>query len=432
MGGTKRYFEKLQAERRGGVSDKYVCAGCFDDYAIEDYITTNASVCECSYCGRVSDEKIAADANEVFSFIAKGINREYEDPANEVPYDSSEGGYLVAPTDGWDLICDLGIVKDGRGFNDLFNDLCKEFGDNAYVHHDPLGSTESESLRFSWRQFCNMVKHEKRFVFYRSNDDEHKGDDSNYYADDEPPVHAILDGLAHLVTSHDLITKKESGHTFVRARQHPGKVTFTEACQLGAPPAACAKQSRMSPAGIPMFYAAENEMTAFIETYDASDIENDAMTFGFFAAKRPLVFINLENIPPAPSLFDEGQHHLMHQLRFLNEFSRDISKPVTRTGEAHHYKYVPTQIIAEYFRWIFRTADGSRVDGIQFKSSRPYAGTCYCIFADEYNCVDKDWETKVKRTDVWRIKPMLELKSSRKEDPSKLKTEPTFRLLYSE
>ncbi len=73
-------------------------------------------------------------------------------------------------------------------------------------------------------------------------------------------------------------------------------------------------------------------------------------------------------------------------LIFLHHFQRDISEPVERDGR-EHYEYVPTQIVAEYFRHVYR--DGRRrVDGLMFNSSHNGAGICYCVFAEAESCTD--------------------------------------------
>jgi len=74
------------------VPDKHVCAECFDDYAIKEFINENADENKCSYCSNVSDEPIAIALVEVVDFICQGINTEWENPVESMGWESREGG----------------------------------------------------------------------------------------------------------------------------------------------------------------------------------------------------------------------------------------------------------------------------------------------------------------------------------------------------
>jgi len=63
-----------------------------------------------------------------------------------------------------------------------------------------------------------------------------------------------------------------AGERFFRARQHhPEQILI--ATKLGPPPASQARSSRMSPAGIVMFYGANDQETALREVCDAQGLE---------------------------------------------------------------------------------------------------------------------------------------------------------------
>jgi HEPN/RES N-terminal domain 1 len=47
----------------------------------------------------------------VLELVVDGLRYEYEDPIEQVAYDSVEGGYLLPVDDTWDLIWDLGISE---------------------------------------------------------------------------------------------------------------------------------------------------------------------------------------------------------------------------------------------------------------------------------------------------------------------------------
>jgi hypothetical protein len=67
-----------------------------------------------------------------------------------------------------------------------------------------------------------------------------------------------------------------------------------------------------------------------------------------------------------PSLFDDTQAHNRQEIGFLRDLAVDIAKPVARDDRVH-IEYVPTQIVAEYFRTIARV-DDRPLDGIAWNS----------------------------------------------------------------
>jgi hypothetical protein len=151
----------------------------------------------------------------------------------------------------------------------------------------------------------------------------------------------------------------------------------------------------MSPAGIAMFYAAEDEKTAFLETYDPKEAHMCLMTFGRFLTARSLKLLDLTSIPDVPSIFDEARFETREEIIFLHQLAEDISKPIERDDRVH-YEYVPTQIVAEYFRSVFKSAR-EYIDGVAFKSSRKGAGISYCIFTDSNGCFDSFRDKKAPK-----------------------------------
>ncbi len=366
-----------------------VCAKCFTDYSIQNFIKTTATECECSYCGKKTKKKlIAAEVDEVLSFISAGFAREYDIPENCLPYDSSEGGWqLVEPEDSYDIFCNLDICSETSG--NLCKDLRNAFSNRMFVPRDPLVLSRADGLKYSWKTFCEHTKHETRFVFFRVKP-RRRPKSQAWHPDDEwsgySPPYQILLGLGEMVKAYRLIKLIPRGTRMIRARQHEATVSCANANDLGSPPKHKASQSRMSPAGIPMFYGAGDESTAFVEIVDVHATAKDTVTFGTFTSTRPLRLLNLTNLPDIPSIFDELNYDSRPPLIFLHHFQRDISEPVQRDGR-EHYEYVPTQIVAEYFRHVYREGR-KRVDGIMFNSSHKGAGICYCIFAGPDACTD--------------------------------------------
>src|SRR5206468_10715826 len=99
-----------------------------------------------------------------------------------------------------------------------------------------------------------------------------------------------------------LVRALPAGREIFRGRQEATATDQT--CRaLGSPPAERASQSRMSPAGIPMFYGAFSPRVAHAETYSAK--KGRFLTIGRFVTARPLLVLDISQAPPLPSLFQK-------------------------------------------------------------------------------------------------------------------------------
>ena len=63
----------------------------------------------------------------------------------------------------------------------------------------------------------------------------------------------------------------------------------------------------------------------------------------------------------------------------MHKFAVDLAKPIARDDRVH-IEYVPTQVVTEYFRTVFRDQRGS-VDGIRYASSRHRDHSSVVLFA---------------------------------------------------
>jgi hypothetical protein len=107
-------------------------------------------------------------------------------------------------------------------------------------------------------------------------------------------------------------------------------------------------------------------------------------------------------------------------LKFLHDFSREISSPVEKDGR-EHIEYVPTQILTEFIRVVLGNGHPSSygyehfhnlwagresIDGIAYKSSRLASATCYCLFLQNDQCISETDELLYEvdeqyQRDVW-------------------------------
>lgn len=383
-----------------GVGEKWVCAKCFEDEAIRQFVEEHAIRKRCSYCGRFSRNALAAHMDEVLGFIAAGINSEYEDPANSVHYESAEGGYTLATMDSWELLeaIDLEVEND-----ELREDIRRAFFGCLWVHKNPYGDLLCDALRYSWEAFSELVKHRTRFVFFRVSTADRS------FGESEP--YEFLDSLRNAVSDTNLVRTIGRGQKWFRAHQHPVSETLSGAEGLGPPRPKFASHSRMSPAGISMLYVSGNSATAVAEVRSGPP-SGIIFTIAEFEKTRPLRILDLSTIEAVPSLFDPERRHMRMALIFLRHFAEEISKPIADIEKP--YEYVPTQVMTEYFRHLFHQPREIRLpsfpmpfeevskaapsppstymetypqlDGIAFRSSKHIGGVNYTLFIEPEMC----------------------------------------------
>ena len=381
---------------------KWVCAKCFEDDAIREFIEEQAIQKRCSYCRRFSRKALAAHMDDVLGFIAEGINSEYEDAANSVHWESAEGGYTLATMDSWELLEEIGLEVEN---DELREDLQKAFFGCPWVHKDPYGDLWCDALRYSWEAFSELVKHRTRFVFFRvSTPDLGPGESEPY---------EFLDSLRNTVEEANLVRTIPSRQKWFRAHQHAAAETLSGAARLGTPPPKLASHNRMSPAGISMLYVSGDSATAVAEI--RSGMPGDAIfTVGEFENTRALRVLDLSTVEAVPSLFDPERRHMRMALIFLRHFAEEISRPITDIEKP--YEYVPTQVMTEYFRHLFHQPreirlpsfplpfEGASIsppsppttyietypqlDGIAFRSSKRVGGVNYTLFIEPGMCGD--------------------------------------------
>src|SRR5689334_4012331 len=95
MGRVKKAM--MEAEGRGwnDCPDRFVCAKCVNDEFLAGMVNANLVETKCDYCGAVSRDRIpiAAPVGVLIASVGRAVNWYWTDPANELPYESREGGY---------------------------------------------------------------------------------------------------------------------------------------------------------------------------------------------------------------------------------------------------------------------------------------------------------------------------------------------------
>lgn len=221
-------------------------------------------------------------------------------------------------------------------------------------------------MKHGWSDFCRIVKTQLRFsfVFLETDEDEDHPDYTH-------PTLTLLE-IAQLVERLGLVREVEAGTLMYRVRVEKN-TRFRSLNELGSPPASSAAANRMSPAGIPMLYAAEDISTAICETWDGT--ATAVASIATFRTTQSIQIIDFTNLPESPSYWSKPGRKVMAEYAFLHHLAADLSKPITPGGKID-LDYAPTQIVSEYLTKAWRGHPRSwnphpnLVHGLAFKSSK--------------------------------------------------------------
>lgn len=363
--------DMMICEDRGyGHCDKEVCRDCIGDKHLKKFITANGYMSTCNYCGR---RRKVVTVEDLLAPIMSGIRFEYE---NADDYYCG-GEYMVETFDTYDMVHDKLAFEAEIDNEDLLQDISTTLNDDLWCERNALHGKEHEHYLVSWHNFCKLVKEKMRFVFFRSNEES-----------TEPNIHSpsmILDLLTTIIERLGLIQTKPEKTQIFRGRTHHEGVELRESKEFGPPPVSKASANRMSPEGIPMFYAAFEVETSLAEICD----EKSCATVARFLTTRALKLVDLSRLNriKTPSLFDEDKRVLRQWVLFLKDFAAEIS---SKADGNPAIDYIPTQIITEFFRYVFKPMDNMALDGIVYSSAAREGGHCVVLFMDKRDYEDDE------------------------------------------
>ncbi|WP_346186800.1 RES family NAD+ phosphorylase [Streptomyces osmaniensis] len=150
-----------------------------------------------------------------------------------------------------------------------------------------------------------------------------------------------------------LVRELPAGTRLWRALTHDEPHVDWSAQRLGTAPREYARQAnRMSPAGIPMLYGAEDAGTAAHETVLRG--EQDWAAAAVFETSAACTVVGFTELPVVPSLFDLDRAVDRRPLAFRRDFTAKLTSPARSTYE--QIDYVPTQVVTDYLLHVFRSA----------------------------------------------------------------------------
>ena len=357
---------------RYDADDRKVCARCFEDADLKRLIRHVGVKSRCDFCGargvKVAEFKLVAQ------HIVERANQFYGKAADQLPYESREGGWQGENFDSWDLLIDeIGIELPRDREDSLFQALVEALGEDQWCPYDWTQLELGQSLEHSWRSFAHKVKHQRRFFF-------HGADGPGAEAGDDRSPMQFFRELKALLGRLGVVKTVPAGYALYRAREREVGQRHTTAASLGPPPRQFARQSnRMNPPGIPMFYGAESSRMAVAE------VRNPSVSLARFETLRDIQVIDLVDLPPIPGFFSDAPRQTRQHISFLRSFAQEISRPVPRDDRVH-IEYVPTQVFTEFLR--DSRFHGQRIDGIRYTSATAQAGANVVLFATQRDIVD--------------------------------------------
>lgn len=384
MGFVKESELYYSSHGLSSVPEKSVCHKHFSDKSIKEFIASNELKNKCAYCNSLK----SVGLETLMFYMMRGIMRHYVDAAEFMIYISREGGYQGTIYSPEELINDqIGLEVD----NDyLLQDIITCIDDRAwadpYTYHD----NQKDIFVYHWSYFKEVTKYKSRYLFSKTAKLK-----SNSY---QFSPYDILEDIGSYISTFNMTSILSKGTALNRCRQHSNDESIKQADQMSSPPRDKATiASRMSPSGIPMFYCAFDEKTAIIETIDLNDTTKPLFTTCNFVTRNELKVIDFRKLPPRVSIFDEKNFSIYYVLQFLHEFVQDLSKGISKDGK-EQIEYVPTQILTEYFRYVYP----ENIIGIVYPSSKSVGSSACVLFFDQEESLEnlKFMKTSLKTMSV--------------------------------
>jgi hypothetical protein len=297
----------------------------------------------------------------LLEFLVECIELEYAEPHTDfIPYDKEEYAFLDQGESLSYILYDQGVSCSNQALLDLLDDLS---GPARYASHYSFIPSYSEHLSEKWIEFTEKVSKYDPLEILK-------------WSSQKIEREFELASIVRYAINEKIVSFVKKNINLYRIRPMESQFELT-APSLGTPPKTY-QPTRFFPAGSPAFYAAFDLKTALIETYNP-DVLSYAV--GRWKSRNDVKVVNLAAIPKVPSLFDNSQNRYRDQIRFMNEFASEISKPVL-TGDASNY--VATQL---FFRVLVGTWES--IHGLVYWSSKYRRSKCCVLMHQNNQCIER-------------------------------------------
>lgn len=361
----------------------FVCPCHFEDDNLRQHIERTGEIGTCSFCrkevkvidfanfieyvkdvvyryfGTLDDENIPLELFHENSH-GFGLVREIQLENEQTPHIN-----LLQSLSTSSLLQELDLVTDDDILNGAIED-CFDMG-QEWIRHNPMSFTDGEWVSYYWESFCKTIKSRRRFTI-----DEYEFEGDHY--GDTLSYKDVISRIFSAINDAQMCITLPQGTRLYRSRVFDKKPIILKFDDLTSAPYEYAKQNRMSPAGISMFYSSLQAQTNLAELRPTRGV----IVTGRFTLKKDVRILDLTSLPSL-SYWGKGD---IGEMEFLHDFSKEVSRPIDQDDRIH-IEYLPTQAFTEYIRYRFKDHDGKSLDGIMFNSSKPDAGKNVVLFCDQ-------------------------------------------------
>ncbi|UXU92102.1 RES family NAD+ phosphorylase [Burkholderia sp. S-53] len=359
------------------VEDKgpFLCPECVEDDILKGMIPT-ASGRLCCSCNRTTN----AGSLHVFSKVAGSMLRKRFEEFDDTHHDYRNGLTLsqafdkilrIKNKDVCDLVAEHYREVCPASDNEFFAP------DMRYRRKRPRFEGREQERVFAeqrWIGQTQMLKHSRRYF----NKEVQKFFSTLF------DVALLAKNRSIFEPTHAAIRHVSEGKEIVRARRIAGadisglreSILKDPKTQLGPPPLTVAKHNRMNPAGVPLFYGADNIQTAIAEVRPSI---GDEVALCKFRTTRDLRLFDFTR-------FDQPLEHQITSHWLDNYEEREealvmlkyLHRLIAQPARSEETDYVMTQAMAEFLH--YEVVGG--FDGIIFGSVQDESGKNYAIFED--------------------------------------------------
>lgn len=400
MGLQMRWLEE-QESRGYGSSDFSVCQYCFGDKYLKQHILTNGATGKCSFCkdknGRPARRKVLP-LEELMEPIMDAIRTYYLPADGNAIWDPEEREYLNDVEDVEDVISNLNDYMECE-HSSLLGAITDIINPDLFVQASQIMETPEEIDLKLWSHFCKLTKARSDLAAEQIV--------SLCTRDDAPPdlreIHVCLEMVLHYAKEmymYEQIRTSIPYYRCVEIDSPPIGYRKIPATRIGTAPAKRVVCNRMSEQGDMMFYGATDMKTALREVF--GDTQPKKCAIGKFYGNKQVFVLNFSNLAgwKCPSIFDVNNREKRSMWLFLNEFIRNISRPLTCDDE-----YKPTQVLTKYIQ------RKTKLQGISYRSSKAasneqchlFSNRCFVLFVTNRDCLDQ-----CDKTDKTRYQLIME------------------------
>lgn len=363
-----------------------ICNYCFSNKQINNFIQTTGNLAtlnyQCPHCQQIYNDDLIEEmyimpkrllveklqqvilncyehecVHGLFGSATMFAREEGDDPNDyagclnleEVCWELFDDGDKLAQI----ISSNINIRDIQQGGDDYFSDIYSlVWKDRCWWDNEGFGLSQ-------WQSFCENVKHKARYFSHPSFDAQKALQNFSQ----------LFEKLKHSESLEIYRARK------VNSLQEKITIESNPSCELGKVPIQYAKNNRFSPIGISYGYFALDQITALKETRITT--ENYAIGKFLITSDLNLIDFRQSTMKEKVNIFnDQLDESLYCQQKFILEFLKDVSKPISDDDQP--LEYVPTQIMAEYI-WHLG------YDGFLFDSSQNETGVNLVIFEAKYH-----------------------------------------------